>query len=119
MSIPPPSSGRRQPASVYSRMKRYWLGGVATLLCVSGIFVVLAFVVPPTYESASTIEIGGQNLPDAKALGQELRSAIMESGRIEDLARHAEPGEDPLSGLDRTRRAFSVTARSERAFSIS
>jgi Mrp family chromosome partitioning ATPase len=100
-------------------MQRYWLGSVGTFLCVSSVFVVLAFVVPPTYQSTATIEIDGAGPLDPSALTKEIRTSVLESGRIEDLARHAEPGVDPLSGLDRVRRSFVVASRSERAFSIS
>src|SRR5262245_20826566 len=119
MSIPPPSSGRRQPASVFTRMQRYWLGGGVTLVCVAGSFVVLGFIVPPTYQSASTVEVTGPGPPDSKAMAEEIRKAVLDSRRIQDLARHAEPGDDALSGLDRVRRSFAVATRSERAFSIS
>jgi Mrp family chromosome partitioning ATPase/capsular polysaccharide biosynthesis protein len=119
MSIPPPSSGRRQPASVFTRMRRYWLGSAGTFLCISSAFLVLAFIVPPTYQSTAAVEIDGAGLPDKDALAKEIRTAVLESGRIEDLARHSEPGDDPLSGLERARRSFTIAATSERAFSIS
>lgn len=119
MSIPPPSSGRRQPATTLTRMKRFWLGGSAAFLCVAGSFVVLSFLVPPTYESHAVVEVTVAGALDPKALVDELRSAIQESGRIEDLARHAEPGDDPLTALDRARRSFHVVQMGERAFSIS
>lgn len=119
MSIPPPSSGRRHTGSILVRMRRFWLGGLLVFSSVALAFAVLAYVVPPTYEASSIIEVTGDGPLDSKALAEELTKAILDSGRIEDLARHSEPGDDPLSALDRVRRAFRITPRSDRAFSIS
>src|ERR1041385_1519792 len=118
MSIPPPSSGRRHSSPPWVKMRRYWLGGVVAFFFVAATFVVLAFVVPPPYEASSVIEVTAEGAIDATALAQEIRNAILESGRIEDLARHSEPGDDPLSALDRVRRSFRITPRAPRSFVI-